>query len=159
MLGTIDELNSYLGVSYMYLKKNENDTISNDIQKIQNHLIIISSHIASNGDSKYGFDFDGVIQNMEDNIDSMEKTLAPLTKFILPGGCESSSFLHLSRTVCRRVERELVGIYQEDVNPNQFGKSVDAKCLVFFNRLSDYLFVCARKANKESNIDDIIAGI
>jgi cob(I)alamin adenosyltransferase len=94
---------------------------------------------------------------MENTIDKFEESLVPLTKFILPGGCESSSFLHLSRTVCRRLEREANNLFDENVNPNQFGKNIDKNTLVYFNRLSDFLFVAARKANNFNKIADIVA--
>lgn len=156
VLGTIDELNSYLGVSNTYLKKEGNNELSLNIELIQNQLIKVGSHIASNGNKKYDFKFDEYVENMETKIDEYETQLTPLKQFILPGGSESSSFLHLSRTVCRRVEREINSLFDDNTNPHQFGKSIDDKTLVYFNRLSDLLFVSARKANSYSKIEDVI---
>ena len=78
----------------------------------------------------------------------MKDTLPPLKDFILPGGSKASSYSHLGRTVCRRVERNLFLLNdKEGVNKN---------ALKYINRLSDFLFVLARYINKENNVDDIL---
>ena len=168
VLGTIDELNSYLGVSNTYLKEEKNEELRKSIENIQNQLIKIGSHIASNGDKKYLIDFDAYISNLESTIDKYESELEPLKKFILPGGGHGSSFIHLSRTVCRRVEREVLCLVEnkeikEENEENikgeikTFGEDICPLTLTYFNRLSDFLFVCARKANNFVGMEDVIA--
>lgn len=183
-LGTIDELNSYLGISLTKIKIEiglnlnlssitkdvlENEEIKSnknkqglikvyeDVFGIQNDLIKIGSHIASDGSDKYKYDFDTKIKCLEELIDTYDEKLPILTKFILPGGCESSSFLHLSRTVCRRAERELNALFDDNINPNNFGKNIGEGTLIYFNRLSDYIFVCARTTNFLNNCEDVIS--
>lgn len=183
-LGTIDELNSYLGISLTKIKieiglninfssvtkeiledenikSNSNKQgllqVYQDVFGIQNDLIKIGSHIASDGGEKYKYDFDTKIKYLEGLIDTYDEKLPMLTKFILPGGCESSSFLHLSRTVCRRAERELNGLFDDSINQNNFGKNIGEGTLIYFNRLSDYIFVCARTTNFLNNCEDVVS--
>jgi len=88
------------------------------------------------------------IKNIENNIDNLESVLVPLKNFILPGGSEESAVVHIARTVCRRLERRLVGFAKVE--------EIDQNILVYINRLSDFLFVFARYLNKGSGCDDIL---
>ena len=74
--------------------------------------------------------------------------LPPLQNFILPGGSQLSSFYHISRTICRRAERKLIQLVEKD--------EIENKLLVYLNRLSDLLFVLARYANLQNNINDVL---
>ena len=90
---------------------------------------------------------DEVVAKLEAEIDALEKDLPPLKAFILPGGSPAAAALHLARCVCRRAERELVALSeQEPVRP---------LVLKYFNRLSDLLFVMARTANSEAHLSDV----
>ncbi|MBU6376142.1 MAG: cob(I)yrinic acid a,c-diamide adenosyltransferase, partial [Bdellovibrionales bacterium] len=87
------------------------------------------------------------IEALEAEIDKMESQLPPLKNFILPGGAKPSAHLHLSRTVCRRAERELVVLHRSE--------PVRSEVLGYVNRLSDYLFVAARYMNFKLGVSDV----
>lgn len=110
----------------------------------------LSSYIASNGDSKYLIS-ENIINNIEQNIDLIDSKLPILKNFILPGGSIESSFVHVSRSISRRVERHYVKFSKD--------KSFDPLILAYFNRLSDFLFVLARHTNKLNNFEDVIIKI
>jgi cob(I)alamin adenosyltransferase len=84
---------------------------------------------------------------LETEIDQMEAKLPPLKTFVLPGGAKTSALLHLSRTVCRRAERELITLNRAEPQRSQV--------LQYLNRLSDYLFVSARFANLQAKVADV----
>ena len=88
------------------------------------------------------------IQKLEDEIDQMEEELAPLKNFILPGGHPSVSQCHVARCVCRRAERNVITL-------NEYEK-ISGTVIRYLNRLSDYLFVLARKLTKDAGIPEII---
>ncbi len=146
--GTVDELNSVLGCAMTELSDSK---IKNEIQKIQKELFVLGSELSSvnpNEKMKAGFVQNVHVQAMEKQIDVWEENLRPLQQFILPGGSKASALLHLARTVCRRAEREVVSLsHQEEVRP---------ECIVYLNRLSDYLFVMAREVNRIENQPDVL---
>ncbi len=147
--GTIDELNSFIGVA----KSEVNDeTVLNQLKKIQFDLFTLGSESATptdkltlaNGKSRLALMItDKEIEELENWMDDFEKELAPLQYFILPGGGRSATSLHVCRTVCRRAERSLVFLNEsEEVRP---------ELIKYMNRLSDYLFVLARYVSKLNN--------
>ena len=145
--GTFDELNSVLG---MVLATDGLDSgLAGRLERIQNELFQLGTELATPRGKNSGIILIAAyaIQRMEDEIDAMEAVLAPLKNFILPGGTRDSALLHFSRTVCRRGERELVNLHRTD--------PVRAEVLQYVNRLSDYLFVCARFANHCANRADV----
>jgi len=87
------------------------------------------------------------VKSLENAIDEMESTLEPLNSFILPGGNNISSQCHISRTVCRRAEREIIRLSAELFVPDTVIK--------YMNRLSDYLFVLSRKVLRDFGLNDI----
>ena len=87
------------------------------------------------------------INFLENSLDEMNNDLPSLKEFILPGGCKASSFCHLARTVCRRVERNLFKLTQTE--------KVNESSLKYINRLSDFLFVLARFLNKTNEFSDV----
>ncbi len=134
--GTVDELNAFIGVLKSKLKMH-ND-ILNTLTDIQCELFSIGSQLASKKeDSTTVRTNPNRTKQLETTIDKMEQSLNPLKNFILPEGTESAAFSHLTRTVCRRAERKVVGL-------NEKGH---AEIIVFLNRLSDYFFVLARYLN------------
>jgi len=143
--GTVDELNSQIGVVRAAAPPSEIDA---ELNRIQADLFEIGAHLASPGTSR----FTGVdpqrIEALERAIDAMERELAPLTSFILPGGSLAAAHLHVARTVCRRAERCVVAL--QDDTP------ATVSTVTYINRLSDYLFVAARFANRRAGVDDII---
>jgi len=142
--GTVDELNSNVG---LIIDSCEDDKIKADLLEIQHWLFAYGAALATPPGGKLYIESPGTssIEKLEQDIDLMESQLPPLKHFILPSGYLPTSFTHLSRCVCRRAERCIVGLNEEE--------EVDPELLQFFNRLSDYLFVLARflsfKAGKE----------
>lgn len=146
--GTVDELNSVIG---MAISAGGDDELCRLLRARQNELFTLGAMLAS-GDGKSGDSIqESHITPLEGEIDRLDTELAPLRNFILPGGCELASRLHLARTVCRRAEREVSGL--------RAARTKDAPRLApavkYLNRLSDWLFTVARAANKRAGVDDI----
>ncbi len=135
--GTIDELNSYLGL----VKDSVLDTQTmQDLQEIQDRLFTIGSVLASDPEKskmKIPDLHESDVQFLEQGIDAMNEQLPELSNFILPGGLLSASYCHVARCVCRRAERLVVHLQTESEVPGII--------VVYLNRLSDYLFVLSRK--------------
>lgn len=145
--GTVDELNSIIGLAICETKNSE---VKNLLLKIQNYLFQIGSDLASpNMDSESKFDVrlsDETILELEHQIDRFEEMLSPLNNFILPGGAKSAAMMHMARTVCRRAERRVVALKSTE--------KISENIVIFLNRLSDLLFVLSRIENKEAKIPD-----
>jgi cob(I)alamin adenosyltransferase len=142
--GTVDELNSFLGVARASSIPSEIDRV---LQQVQTDLFEIGAHLASPGTSRFpGVDSQRIVE-LESAIDAMEHELAPLTTFILPAGALAAGQLHVARTVCRRAERCVVAL-QDDSTATQ-------STIAYLNRLSDYLFVAARFANLRAGVSDV----
>jgi cob(I)alamin adenosyltransferase len=142
--GTLDELNAALGLISPPAQFGER------IRRIQGELFQLGAELATPREKKVSVALVGIaeVSRLETEIDTMEKTLAPLTHFILPGGTVTAAHLHVARTVCRRAERELVVLHRaEPVRPD---------VLEYVNRLSDYLFVASRFANREAGVTDVL---
>ncbi|HEY4787743.1 MAG TPA: cob(I)yrinic acid a,c-diamide adenosyltransferase, partial [Bacteroidales bacterium] len=145
--GTVDELISHIGlirdqpISVRY---------KNSLLEIQNKLMVCASILATDCDDceiKLPELNEKDIIFLEQEIDSMEAELEPLRLFVLPGGHTIVSYCHIARTVCRRAER--ISIQLSD----KF--NVPENVLKYINRLSDYLFVLARKLGKDLNVEEI----
>ncbi len=136
--GTIDELNSYLGLIRSFPVAPELDGQLVVIQKI---LFSVSGNLATDTSVKEVRSGLAVTEEdvafLEKAMDRMDETLSPMTHFILPGGDQASSFAHIARTVCRRAERRVLDVAER--------YAVDEHVIRYINRLSDYLFVLARK--------------
>lgn len=144
--GTIDELNSFIGL----LMAKTNPVLYPDVlSSIQNRLFDIGSHLASDPEktvlSSQVQDED--ITMLEEAMDAMDKELLPLRSFILPGGSETIALAHVCRTVCRRAERRVVSLSGEG--------NVEEAVLVFLNRLSDFFFVLARYVAFKEGVDEV----
>ena len=137
--GNLDELNSALGVARAFLGVGE---VAAVVDTVQHDLFALGAEIASPGEASAHVPRvqPSQVEALEGIIDRFEATLPPLRTFILPGGSQAASFLHLARTVCRRAERSVVTLTRsEPVNP---------EILRYLNRLSDLLFVLARSVNR-----------
>jgi cob(I)alamin adenosyltransferase len=149
--GTFDELNSFLGYARA---QNKNDKLELILKDLQNQIFTLCSDVAAEYDvdkpsSKIPrIDADDV-QKLEDLIDKLNEDLDPLRAFILPGGSQVASILHIARTVCRRGERNLTFVLEGDTKFNEFS-------LQYANRLSDLLFTLARWINVKSGYDDVL---
>jgi len=148
--GTLDEANSAIGAALSFFPKGINGLGKTKAQltRIQNELFQAGSELATQEGVKNTCPFvgDTEITHLETEIDAMEVTLEPLRNFILPSGSSAGSMLHLSRTIIRRAERECVALHEEfPLRP---------EVVRYLNRLSDYLFVCARFVNHELKLPE-----
>jgi cob(I)alamin adenosyltransferase len=156
-LGSIDELNSLIGISISNLKT-QNSNLKMELIGIQKDLIKISSLIADAKyiihDTKY---FLERIEKFENLIDQLTAKMPSLNTFILPGGGETGAMLHFARSICRRAERNIVKLSQKSsVRQAQDKNQKLETILIYFNRLSDLLFTMARFANFKEKRKEII---
>ncbi|OGM02247.1 ATP:cob(I)alamin adenosyltransferase [Candidatus Woesebacteria bacterium GWA1_41_8] len=138
-IGALDEANSYLGVVSSLTSDKK---LTSQISKIQAELFTIGSILAG---ARLRF-FSSKTKFLETQIDKLEGSLPVLRNFILPGGNPVSAHLHIARTAVRRAEREIVALNEVD--------KVKPEILTFLNRLSDYLFMLARKVNFETKVKE-----
>jgi len=152
--GTVDELNSFIGL----IRDQEIDVRSKEILiHIQNKLFTVGAVLATDPEKmilKNGKERLNIpkineedIELLENEIDWMETELPPMTHFVLPGGHTTVSHCHVARTVCRRAERLATALYELE--------PFDKHTLKYLNRLSDYLFVLARKLSKDLQADEV----
>ena len=148
--GTVDELNSWLG---LLRDQQVADRHSEFLQSVQDRLFTMGSMLATEPDASpprggalpqlHSED----VKSLETEIDALNESLTPMTHFILPGGHPSVSYCHIARTVCRRAERMTTLLNEHS--------AVSPLVLAYLNRLSDYLFVLARKLSAEVQADEI----
>jgi cob(I)alamin adenosyltransferase len=144
--GTVDELNSYIG---LIIDQGVDSPVKDILKQIQDRLFTIGSSLASDPDKSKMTIPDlrtEDIQLLEDEIDHMNESLPELKHFILPGGNNAISFCHIARCVCRRAERLVVQLAE--------GSFVDEKVVIYLNRLSDYLFVLGRKIGNDNQVPE-----
>ncbi len=143
--GNVDELNAVLGIVRAAALPAGLDPL---VERIQNELFVLGSDLATPGDSaRIPRIQESYIAQLEQEIDQFETELAPLKNFILPGGTMAAAQLHLARTICRRVERNIITLAGlEEITPF---------VLPYVNRLSDWLFVLARVANARAGVPDV----
>jgi cob(I)alamin adenosyltransferase len=144
--GTVDELNSFLG---LVRDQQVNQKRQEVLVEIQDRLFTIGSILATEpGNEKLKIPslLEEDIQFLENEMDAMDESLPPMRFFVLPGGHQSVSFCHVARTVCRRVERLTISLSTQE--------HVDALVIKYLNRLSDYLFVLARKMAAELDVEE-----
>ena len=157
--GAVDELNAVLGVLISLLPR-EAAIPPSEMDRIQSNLFRIGAILATTSDSPAFASLEGIdekeIKFLEGAMDRMEEGLVPLRAFILPRGHVSAAWAHVARTVCRRAERRLVGVFGGI--PADKPNSVLRTALVFMNRLSDYLFLVARYCNKIHGKEEKIWG-
>lgn len=136
--GTVDELNSWIGVINTHFESNEANIL---LKKIQDNLFTIGSSLACDPDKDtkmYIPNFDNnSISELENAMDKMNAELPELKNFVLPGGDKTASFCHVARCVCRRAERICVAMQDE-------GQQLEDYVVIYLNRLSDYLFMLSR---------------
>ena len=152
--GTVDELNSYIGL----IRDQEiNSHYKNILIEIQDRLFTVGAILATppekevmkNGElrlQKLGI-LESDIELLEKEIDNMEDSLPPMTHFVLPGGHTTVSYCHITRCICRRAER--MAVHLDHIEP------VDEIVIKYLNRLSDYLFVLARKLSNDLNAEEV----
>ncbi|PIN87614.1 ATP:cob(I)alamin adenosyltransferase [Candidatus Woesearchaeota archaeon CG10_big_fil_rev_8_21_14_0_10_32_24] len=145
VLGSIDELNSMIGVTLCFV---ENEKLRGLLSKIQHDLFTVGADMASSHLPHY--DIPKIqqqhIKDIEEQIDNITGVLTPQTSFIIPGGTVASSFLHLCCSITRRTERVLV-----KASTNHL---LNSSVLSYVNRLSDLFYVLARHANNELEVKE-----
>lgn len=152
--GTVDELNSYVG---LVRDQEMNQHYKEILIEIQDRLFTVGAILATpvekeimkNGEKRLknlGI-IESDIELLENEIDTMENSLPQMTHFVLPGGHTTVSYCHVARCVCRRAERLAVHLNQEE--------EIDEMAIKYLNRLSDYLFVLARKLSNDLNADEV----
>ena len=143
--GTVDELNAVLGLALLALQDEEGSVL---LRTIQNDLFDLGADLCVPERPRRGAVArsakrlritEAHVRPLEQAIDRMNAALNPLKSFVLPGGTAASSWLHLARTVCRRAERRVVALARKE--------AINPVAVVYLNRLSDLLFVMARRAN------------
>ena len=143
--GTIDELNSYIG---LIRDQDIDDHFKKILLEIQDRLFTAESIIALDPAAETNIKLpslnDSDIALLENEIDIMNEALPELTSFILPGGHPTVSYCHIARCICRRAERHAIRLTQS--------QPVEERVIQYLNRLSDYLFVLARRLGKDLNI-------
>lgn len=140
--GTVDELNSHIGV---LISLTGNDINKQFLIGVQKTLFVVGGYLATDKSGKCICP-DCIITNemitiIENEIDRIDALLPPLNHFILPGGSTTASYAHVCRTVCRRAERCILRLTENNI-------AVDENVIKYMNRLSDYFFVLARSETK-----------
>jgi cob(I)alamin adenosyltransferase len=152
--GDVDELNACLGMARAALAAGGDDELVTMLEEIQRDLFALGSRLADPARkiaervTKAAVTPEDIAR-LEGWIDSLESVLPPLRRFILAGGSQGGAALHLARTVCRRAERAMVSLRHEDDD------AFEGDLLVYANRLSDLLFVMARRANLRAGTPEI----
>jgi cob(I)alamin adenosyltransferase len=145
--GEVDELNAVVGWA---ITRVQDSTTADRLAMVQDDLFALGAQLATPPDARSRRHLPELPRSrtgeFEAWIDEVDAELGPLSSFILPGGSEGSSALHMARTVCRRAERAVVALAREE--------EVDSYVVVYLNRLSDLLFELARMANRQAGIDD-----
>jgi cob(I)alamin adenosyltransferase len=136
--GTVDELNSYIG---LLRDLSPDETRNTELIRIQDRLFTLGAILATKSEKtkkRLPLIYQEDIEYLEMAIDTMESVLNPITTFVLPGGHPTVSYCHIARCVCRRAERLSV----------ELGEEVNLLVIQYLNRLSDYLFVLSRFLTK-----------
>jgi len=144
--GAVDELNSAIGIA---ISMDLDHQLKEILIRIQNDLFIVGSDLANPNmsDTKIRTT-ESMVLSLENDIDIFESELSELTNFILPGGTLMSSILHLSRTIARRAETDIITLSQKE--------ETNKRAAMYLNRLSDLLFVLARVLNIRKNVADVV---
>lgn len=152
--GTVDELNSYIG---LIRDQDINPFYKTILMEIQDRLFTVGAIMATptekevlkNGQQRLNINriSEKDVNLLEDQIDAMDAELPRMTHFVLPGGHSTVSYCHITRCVCRRAERLATHLNEEE--------PIDETVLTYLNRLSDYLFVLARKLSHDLNAEEI----
>lgn len=146
--GTVDELNAWIG---LLRDQPINETRRDFLKEIQDRLFTVGSELATDPDKAPKRSMPSIVPQdvtaLEQAMDTMDAELPQLRAFVLPGGHQAVSFCHLARTVCRRAERLVTHLNEQ--NP------VDERVLQYLNRLSDYLFVLSRKMAQKLSAEEV----
>jgi cob(I)alamin adenosyltransferase len=143
--GTVDELNCSIGLARLYSADSQIDEL---LGKIQSYLFVLGADLGAVGEGDGPHVTEDDVKWLENTIDGLTSQLRPLGGFIFPGGSKPAAFLHISRAVCRRMERRIEALAQKE--------SVNTQAYRFANRLSSLLFALALLANQRMGIDEVL---
>ena len=148
--GTVDELNSHIGLLITHCTDAHDAAFLTDVQRA---LFVVGGYLATDNASREvrhgNIVTPDMVQQIEAEIDRLETVVPPLRLFILPGGCRAAALAHVCRTICRRAERCVFRLVE-------CGAEVDEQVTAYINRLSDYFFVLARKLNVDEGTEDVV---
>ena len=147
-MGSVDELNSSIGILVEELVEVGNpelDTIADFLRYSQHRIFDLGGELSIPG---YAIIQDTHVERIETELDTLNDSLPPLKNFILPGGSHLIASAHLARAICRRAERAVVGIHQD--------QNINKSALKYLNRLSDYLFVVARTSARVIGVPEVL---
>ncbi|HXH73670.1 MAG TPA: cob(I)yrinic acid a,c-diamide adenosyltransferase [Bacteriovoracaceae bacterium] len=151
LYGDLDELNSRIGIVCAEVKEQR---VLNFLQTVQSAIFDLGSNLACEVENRQKYKLpqltEGLVKELELEIDKLDNALEPLKNFVLPGGSKSASLAHLCRTGTRSVERKLIHFQQTTK------EELPAHSVEFLNRLSDYFFVLARHLNKVEGVKEIL---
>ncbi len=153
--GTVDELNSYIGLCKDLLS---DEQAKNILQEVQDRLFTIGSSLACDPVKEPKMRIPDLketdIELLEREMDRMNEGIPPMRNFILPGGHPTLSHLHIARCICRRAERCCVRL-EFDTDSKQENLQTETLIIKYVNRLSDYLFVLSRYAGHQMKVEEI----
>jgi cob(I)alamin adenosyltransferase len=141
-MGAVDELNSVIG---LLMAESLPDSIRGTLSAVQHSLFDLGGELSLPGQELV---HDEQVTQIENTLDQMNEPLSPLKDFILPGGTQAAALCHQARSVCRRAERRLLVLAEQ--------QSVSKASAKYLNRLSDLLFVMARHLNQSAGVDDVL---
>ena len=139
-IGGIDELNSTVG---LLLSEPLPDDVAGCLTSVQHDLFDLGGELSIPGHAAVT---DAHVTRLEEAVERFNADLGPLKEFILPGGTRAAALAHVARTICRRAERRIVLLGTDEVPP---------ELLAYVNRLSDFLFVVARAANRRAGVTEL----
>ena len=146
--GTVDELNSNLGLLITYLLDGKDKDF---LQQVQDRLFAVEVNLGTDREKmelkEASIISSEQVEMVEREIDRLDTLLPPLSAFILPGGSRGAALCHVCRTVCRRAERRILALAEQ--------VEISSELLAYVNRLSDYLFVLSRKMNQDDKKGEI----
>ena len=141
-IGTVDELNSCIGV---LLAENIEEGVRLKLENIQHDLFDLGGDLSIPGRSSMS---EAQVSRLENQLDEYNSTLTALKEFILPGGARAAALCHVARAVCRRAERWLVRMARRE--------AMIPFHIQYLNRLSDFLFVLSRVLNRQQGVEDVL---
>ncbi len=141
-IGTVDELNSVIGVLLVHEMP---QNIRAELTDIQHDLFDLGGELSIPGRTTIS---DGQVERLETVLEGLNTELSPLKEFILPGGSPAAAICHLARTVCRRVERCVIHLSETE--------TINTATIKYLNRVSDFLFVAARTLNRHAGRTDVL---
>ncbi len=148
--GALDELNSVIGLLHLHVS--EKAAVKAALKRIQHDLFVLGAILATPGSHLNRLEKRMItptweVSDMEADIDRLTKLAPPMKHFVLPGGTLPSAYAHLARTICRRAERDVVVLGNEE--------GIPPAVLIYINRLSDWLFALSRAENALAGIADV----